>query len=176
MRLNVLKGQPRFLVCASGSVEKCLKWTSHCLIEADLSTVKRREKLLYEQNKLGDTNWPSSRLTHFKALWRPRSFSMPRTERRPQAVLWERSSRSLHFMPSACGISVTISSLSAQYLNSPTLTYCTMSSFRFTPFTLGTQSKSPHYPFPSQPQRSNVTCPACMKRPSSQPKCSAKMP
>ena len=45
MRLNLLKVQPRFLVCASVSVEKRLKWTSHCLIEADLFTVKRREKL-----------------------------------------------------------------------------------------------------------------------------------
>ena len=26
-------------------MEKCLKWTSHCLIEADLFTVEQQEKL-----------------------------------------------------------------------------------------------------------------------------------
>ena len=42
---NLLKAQPRFLVCASGSVEKRLKWTSRYLIKADLFTVRRLEKL-----------------------------------------------------------------------------------------------------------------------------------
>ena len=45
MRLNLLKARLRSLVYASGSVKRRLKWTSRYLIEADLFTVKRLEKL-----------------------------------------------------------------------------------------------------------------------------------
>ena len=72
-----IKGTTRFLVCAFESVEKRLKCTSHCLIEAGFFTVRRLEKLqlaclgVYTKNVAlyGQALWDSHtlELVEFKA-------------------------------------------------------------------------------------------------------------